>query len=111
MNLTLKTEFKTEQQCLLERAFSLLDGHCLDIGLCGLDIALDFRTRLSHYSDINAGPCSVWSGVSLWLLLKFVIYLNKNIRSCLSKGFSEAPLGEHLSHVGAMQHDLLCKSV
>ena len=29
----------------------------------------------------------------------------------LSKGFWKAPLGEHLSRVGAMQHDLPCESV
>ena len=82
---------------------------------------------------INAGPCRVWSGVHCdvsWGLLTIdwyrkalrlgcyevpgyvlVIYLIKNIHSYLSKVFSEAPLGEHLSHVGARQHDLPCKSV
>ena len=29
----------------------------------------------------------------------------------LSKVFSEAPLSEHLCHVGTMQHDFPCKSV
>ena len=29
----------------------------------------------------------------------------------LSEVFSEAPLGEHLCHVGTMQHDLPCKSI
>ena len=33
------------------------------------------------------------------------------MQSSLSKVFSEAPLGEHLCHVGTMQHDLPCKSV
>ena len=82
---------------------------------------------------INAEPCRVWSGVHCdvsWGLLTIdwyrkalrlgcyevpgyvlVIYLIKNIHSYLSKVFSEAPLGEHLSHVGARQHDLPCKSV
>ena len=58
---------------------------------------------------------SVWDAMgflgTFWLLLRFVICLIKNIHSYLSKAFLEAPAGEHLSHVGAMQHDLLCKSV
>ena len=35
----------------------------------------------------------------------------KNIRFYLSKVFSEAPLSEHLSHIGAMLHDLPSESV
>ena len=71
------------------------------------------KTGLWHYSDINAGPCtqefivilvegflpltsiaegSVWGAVgfldTFWLLLRFVIYLIKNIHSSLSKVFS-----------------------
>ena len=47
--------------CLVERAFSLfsLKEHCLDIELYGSDIGLEFRTKLWHYSDVNAGACSV----------------------------------------------------
>ena len=86
----------------------LLAGHCLDIGLYPSDIGLEFRTRLWHYSDINSGPwasgmefivilvegfwlltsiakCSVCGVVGFldlfWLLLRFVIYLIKNIHS------------------------------
>ena len=63
----------------------------------------------------NVSRDSVWVATgfldTFWLLLRFVIYLIKNIHSYLSKVFSEAPLGEHLSHVGAMQHDLPCESV
>ena len=58
---------------------------------------------------------SVWGAVrfldTFWLLLRFAIYLIKNIHSYLSQVFPEAPLVEHLSHVGAMQHDLPCESV
>ena len=38
------------------------------------DIGLEFWTSLLHYSDINAGPCSIWSGVYCdisWGLLTF----------------------------------------
>ena len=139
MNLTWKTVFKVVRQCLVEITFSLLAGHCLYIGLYRLDIGLEFWTRLWHYLDINAGPCSVWSrvhwdinralstgdwyrkglclgccgvlGYILVITLKFLIYLIKNIHSYLSKVFSEAPLDDNLSHVGAMQHDLPCESV
>ena len=38
-------------------------------------------------------------------------YLESQFFKCLSKVFSEAPLGEHLSHVRARQHDLLCESL
>ena len=41
----------------------LLAGQRLDIGLYGSDIGLEFGTRLWNYSDINAGPCSIWNGV------------------------------------------------
>ena len=55
---------------------------------------------------------SVWGAVGFLdtfrLLLRFAIYLIKNICSYLSKVFSEAPLGEHL---GIMQHDFPCESV
>ena len=47
----------------VERAFPLLAGLCLDIGLYGSDIGLEFWKTLRHYSDINVGPCSVWNGV------------------------------------------------
>ena len=136
MDLTLKTVFKILWKSLFERAFSLLAGYCLDIGLCGLNIGQEFRTRLLHHSDINAGPCRICSGVHWdisWGFLTvdwyrkglrlgccgvpgyvitkvFVICLTINMHS-LSKGFSKAPLDEHLSHVGAIQHDLPCKSV
>ena len=64
-------------------------------------------------TDIARG--SVWDAMgfldTFWLLLRFVVYLMKNMHSYLSKVFSEAPLGEHLFQVGAMQHDLPCKSV
>ena len=59
---------------------------------------------------------SIWGAVGCsWIrfgfYLKSVIYLIKIIHFYLSKVFSEAPLSEHLSHVGAMQHDLPCESV
>ena len=38
---------------------------------------------------------------TLWLLLKFGIYMVKNIHSYLPKAFSEAHLGQHLCHVGS----------
>ena len=41
---------------LVERAFPLLAGLCLDIGLYGSDIGLEFWTTLWHYSDINVDP-------------------------------------------------------
>ena len=37
--------FKVLGQCLVEITFSLLAGHCLDIGLYGSDIGLEFQTR------------------------------------------------------------------
>ena len=138
MDSTWKAVFKIVRHCLVERTFSLLAGHCLYIGLYRLDIGLELWTRLLHYLDISAGPCTVWSGVhcniswgfstvnwyckGLWgcrgvpewvlvITLRFVIYLIKNIHFYLSKVFSEAPLGWHLSHVGARQHDLPCESV
>ena len=95
--------------------------------------------KLWHYLDINTKPCSVWSGVHcdisrglstfdwyrkglclgccgipgyvLVITLRFVLYLIKNIHSYLPKVFLEAPLGDHLSHVDTMQHDLPCESV
>ena len=119
--------------------FFVLAEHCLEIWLYGLDIGLEFQTRLWHYWDINGEPCSLWNEIHLilvggfwpltsitkgsvwgavvgfldtfWLLPKFVIYLIKNIHSYLSKVFLEALFGEHFCHVGAMQHDLPCKSV
>ena len=56
MGLTWKTVSKIVKQCLVERTFSVLAGHCLYIGLYRLDIGLEFWTRLWHYLDINAGP-------------------------------------------------------
>ena len=55
--------FEIGQQWEVERDFSLLAGHFLDIGLYGSDIGLDFRTRLLLHSDINTGPCSVRSRI------------------------------------------------
>ena len=63
MGLTWKMVFKIVRQCLVERTFSLLAGHCLYIGLYRLDIGLEFWTRLSHYLDINAVPYNIWDGV------------------------------------------------
>ena len=131
MDLTLKIIFKIVWQCLVERDFSLLAGDFLDNELYGSDTGLEFRKRLWHYSDINAGSCSVWSVVYCHvsyckgLLLRcswvpgyilvitwcyYLIYLIKNKYSYLSRVFSEALLVEDLSHVGAMQHDFPCKS-
>ena len=46
MDLLLKIVFKIMRQCLVEKGFSLLAGHFLDIGLYGSDIGLEFMTRL-----------------------------------------------------------------
>ena len=40
----------------------LLVGYCLDFGLYGSDIGLEFQTRLWYYSDIN-GDCNDYNGV------------------------------------------------
>ena len=48
----------------------------------------------------------VWS-----VKIKVSKYLESQFFKWLSKCFSEAPFGEHLSHVGARQHDLLCESL
>ena len=68
---------------------------------------------------LKSSICNVcdmlWDAVAfldtLWLLLRFVMYLIKNVHSYLSTVFLEATLGEHLRHVGAIKHDLPCKSV
>lgn len=41
--------------------FFLLAGNCLDIGLYGLDIGLDFWARLC-FLEANPGPCRAWEG-------------------------------------------------
>ena len=62
-DLTLKMVFEIGRQCQVERDFSLLAGHFLDIGLYRLDIGIQFWTRLLLHSDINTGPCSVRSRI------------------------------------------------
>ena len=41
--------------------FFLLAGSCVDIGLYGLDIGLDFWTGLC-FLEANPGPCRAWEG-------------------------------------------------
>ena len=61
MDLTWKTVFKVFRQCLGERTFSPVAGHCFYTELFRLDIGPEFWTRLLYYLDINAVP--VASGV------------------------------------------------
>ena len=63
MNLTWKTVFKVFRQCLGERTFSPVAGHCFYTELFRLDIGAEFWTRLWYYLDINAVPCSIKGGV------------------------------------------------
>ena len=69
-----KINSKLMWPCLVERAFSLfsLKEHCLDIELYESDIGLEFRTKLWHYSDVNAGACSVWNGVHCDISWRFL---------------------------------------
>ena len=47
----------------------------------------------------------------LVITLRSVMYLIKNIHFYLSKVFSQVPLGEHLSRVGARQHNYLANQL
>ena len=63
MDLTWKTVFKVFRQCLGERTFSPVAGHCFYTELFRLDIGPEFWTRLLYYLDINAVPGSIRGGV------------------------------------------------
>ena len=63
MDLTWKTVFKVFRQCLSERTFSPVAGHCFYTELFRLDIGPEFWTRLLYYLDINAVSGSIRGAV------------------------------------------------